>query len=62
MRVLETAGTEAESQLGYATLHRLLLPVLDRLRRLPQPQARALGVVFAQCDGPVPDRFLVAPT
>jgi predicted ATPase len=60
MRVLQTAGVEPESELGYATLHRLLLPVLDGLERLPEPQARALGVVFAQREGPVPDRFLVA--
>jgi DNA-binding NarL/FixJ family response regulator len=60
MRVLDTAGVEPEAELGYATLHRLLLPVLDRLDRLPEPQARALGVVFAQRQGSVPDRFLVA--
>jgi hypothetical protein len=34
--------------------------VLDRLDRLPGPQARALGIVFAGRQGPVPDRFLVA--
>ncbi len=39
---------------------RLLLPVLDRLGRLPEPQAGALGVVVAQNEGPAPDRFLVA--
>jgi DNA-binding NarL/FixJ family response regulator len=60
MRVLETAGVEPESELGYATLHRLLLPVLDGLDRLPEPQARALDVVFARRQGPAPDRFLVA--
>jgi DNA-binding CsgD family transcriptional regulator len=60
MRVLGTAGVEPESDLGHATLHRLLLPVLDRLDRLPEPQARALGVVFAQRQGSTPDRFLVA--
>ncbi len=60
MRVLRTAGVEPESDLGYATLHRLLLPVLGSLDRLPEPQARALDVVFGQAAGPVPDRFLVA--
>jgi DNA-binding CsgD family transcriptional regulator len=60
MGVLATAGVEPEAELGYATLHRLLLPVLDRLDRLPEPQAGALRVVFAQRQGPVPDRFLVA--
>jgi DNA-binding CsgD family transcriptional regulator len=60
MRVLATAGVEPEAELGYATLHRLLIPLLDRLDRLPEPQAGALRVVFAQRQGPVPDRFLVA--
>jgi DNA-binding CsgD family transcriptional regulator len=60
MRVLRTAGVEPESDLGYAALHLLLLPVLDRMDRLPEPQARGLGVVFGQAVGPAPDRFLVA--
>jgi DNA-binding CsgD family transcriptional regulator len=60
MRVLHTVGVEPESDLGHATLHRLLLPVLDWTDRLPEPQARALGVVFGQATGPVPDRFLLA--
>jgi DNA-binding CsgD family transcriptional regulator len=60
MRVLRSAAVEPECDLGYATLHRLLLPVLDRMDRLPEPQARALGVVFGQAVGAAPDRFLVA--
>jgi hypothetical protein len=60
MRVLHTVGVEPESDLGHATLHRLLLPVLDSIHQLPEPQARALSVVFGQADGPAPDRFLVA--
>ncbi len=59
-RVLRTAGVEPESDLGYATLHGLLLPVLDRVDRLPEPQAHGLGVVFGRATGPAPDRFLVA--
>jgi DNA-binding CsgD family transcriptional regulator len=60
MRVLSAAGVEPEAELGYATLHRLLLPALDRLERLPEPQAHALGVVFGRRQGAVPGRFLVA--
>lgn len=60
MRVLRTVGVEPEYDLGYATLHRLLLPVLDRIEKLPEPQAHGLGVVFGQAAGPAPDRFLVA--
>ncbi|MQA85634.1 MAG: AAA family ATPase, partial [Streptosporangiales bacterium] len=57
---MRTAGVEPESDLGYAALHRLLLPVLDRIDGLPGPQAEALGVVFGRSSGPAPDRFLAA--
>lgn len=60
MQVLRTSGVEPETDIGYAMLHRLLLPLLDWVDRLPDPQAAALGVVFGQSDGPVPDRFLVS--
>lgn len=60
LRVLRTVGVEPEADLPYATLHRLLMPVLDRIGFLPPPQARALRVVFGQADGPAPDRYLVA--
>ncbi|GAA5159615.1 LuxR family transcriptional regulator [Pseudonocardia eucalypti] len=60
MHVLEAAGLEAEASLGYATLHQLLWPVLDRIQQLPEPQAQALGVVFGRHEGPTPDRFLVS--
>lgn len=60
IRVLRAAGTEVEADLGYAAVHRLLVPVLDKLNRLPAPQARALGTVLGRTDGPAPDRLLVA--
>ncbi|NEE02519.1 helix-turn-helix transcriptional regulator [Phytoactinopolyspora halotolerans] len=60
MQVLTTDGVPPESDLGYATLHRLLLPVAGRLDKLPPHQARALGVALGRSDGPAPDRFLVA--
>lgn len=60
MLMLTTEGVPPESDLAYATLHRLLLPIADRLDRLPPPQARALNVAFGRSDGPAPDRFLVA--
>jgi DNA-binding CsgD family transcriptional regulator/tetratricopeptide (TPR) repeat protein len=59
LRTLDVAGAESEQQLGYAGLHRLLLPHLDRLGRLPAPQRAALGAVFGLAGGPAPDRFLV---
>jgi DNA-binding CsgD family transcriptional regulator len=59
MRVLHTAGVEPESDLGHATMHRLLLPLLDGIGSLPPAQADALDAVFGRSPAPVPDRFLV---
>lgn len=44
IRVLSTAGSESEANLAFAGLHQLLLPVLDRVDRLPERQARHCGV------------------
>jgi DNA-binding CsgD family transcriptional regulator len=60
MRVLRAAAAEAESAFAYATLHRLLHPVLDQLSMLPEPQADALRVAFGLSPGEAPDRFLVS--
>ena len=53
-------GVEPETQLGYAGLHRLLLPFAGRLDRLPAPQRDALRSTFGEIAGPPADRFLVA--
>jgi hypothetical protein len=45
--------------LGFAALHRLLLPLLDGLAKLPDPQRDALGTAFGLIAGPPPNRFLV---
>ncbi|GEM_PF-6081150 len=42
MQTARLTGVESETQLGYAGLHRFLLPFADQLERLPAPQ-RALG-------------------
>jgi len=60
VRVLRTAGLEAESALAFAALHRLLRPVLDGLSALPTPQQRALRVAFGEEEGDRIDPFLVA--
>ncbi len=60
MLVLRAVGVEAEATLAYAAVHWLLRSVLDYLPRLPEPQARALRVVFGLEVGPAPERFLVA--
>jgi DNA-binding CsgD family transcriptional regulator len=58
-RVAHAAGVQSEMELVYAGLHQLLTPMLDRLERLPAPQATALRTAFGVSPGPAPDRFLV---
>jgi DNA-binding CsgD family transcriptional regulator len=59
LTVVRAAGIESEMELAFATLHQLCGPMLDRVERIPAPQADALGVVFGlRADAP-PDRFLV---
>ncbi len=58
-RVLRATGVAQESEFGYATLHQLLLPILDEVDRLPQPLAAALRIVFGLAVGPPPGRFRV---
>ncbi|MET0454817.1 MAG: AAA family ATPase [Mycobacterium sp.] len=53
------SGAQSEQRLGFAALHRLLLPYLDRLDRLSGPHRHALQVTFGLEEGPTPDRFLV---
>src|ERR1700744_3807870 len=59
LRVLRVVGVESERELAFAALHQLCAPLLDRLALLPDPQRRALEVVFGLSDGGAPDRFLV---
>ena len=59
MHTVEVVGAESEQHMAHAGLHRLLLPHLDRLGRLPVPQRAALSAAFGLVDGPSPDRFLV---
>jgi DNA-binding CsgD family transcriptional regulator len=59
-RVLRAQGVESESELAFAALHQLLLPVLDRLDRLPAPQADAVGAALGLRRAGTGDRFLVA--
>ncbi|WP_431914886.1 helix-turn-helix transcriptional regulator [Nonomuraea jabiensis] len=59
LQVGRTAGVEAEQELGFAGLHRLLLPFLGRRGRLPGPQRDALETAFGLLRAAPPDRFLV---
>ena len=60
MQVARLTGIESETQLGYAALHRLLLPHAGHLDRLPGPQRHALKGTFGFVAGPPADRFMVA--
>src|SRR5262249_2990387 len=57
--MLRVAGVQSEMGFSFAGLHRLVLPLLSEVERLPAPQRSALGCVFGTIEGPAPDRFLV---
>jgi DNA-binding CsgD family transcriptional regulator len=59
-RVLRGTGIENESDLPFAVLHQLLARDLDRLDRLPEPQADALRGAFGLGPAPGTDPFLIA--
>lgn len=59
LRLLRIAGVEAESEFGFAALHRLLAPLLGDLERLPEPQRDALGSAFGLVTQAPADLFLV---
>jgi DNA-binding CsgD family transcriptional regulator len=60
MQTARLTGVEPETQLGYAGLHRFLLPFTDYLEGLPDRQRDALRKTFGLIEGPPADRFLVA--
>ena len=60
MQTVRLTGLESETQLGYAGLHRFLLPFAGHMERLPIPQRDALRSTFGLVAGPPADRFLVA--
>ncbi|MBV9384708.1 MAG: AAA family ATPase [Streptosporangiaceae bacterium] len=59
VRTVSMAGVESELRLGFAALHRMLVPFLDRVGVLPAPQRGALGSAFGLAAGSPADRFLV---
>ncbi|WP_051799677.1 helix-turn-helix transcriptional regulator [Catenuloplanes japonicus] len=58
VRVVRIAGVESETVLGFAALHRLLRPWLDRVDALPAPQRDALHTAFGRVAGVPADRYL----
>ena len=61
VQVTRVLVVESEMELGFAALHQLLVPFLDRIGELPAPQRDALGSAFGliAADTAAPDRFLV---
>ena len=57
--VVQLTGFEAERNLGYAALRRLLTPILHQVERLPAPQRDALNAALGVTSGPGSDPFLV---
>ncbi len=58
--VVWNVGAQSELRLGFAALHRLVMPYLDRLDRLAGPHRNALEVTFGLAEGPPPSRLLVS--
>ncbi|HSZ43295.1 MAG TPA: AAA family ATPase [Trebonia sp.] len=59
-QVSRIAGVQSEMELPFAGLHQLCGPMLDRLGRLPAPQADALRTAFGLSGEAGPDRFMVS--
>ena len=58
--ILSIVGAQSELRLGFAALHRLVMPYLNRLDRLAGPHRNALEVTFGLAGGPPPNRILVS--
>jgi len=59
MRLIQVHGFEAESQLPFAAVQRLVRPLREHLGALPERHQRVLEVASGDADGPPPDRFLI---
>ena len=57
--VVRIDGFESERDLAFAGVHRVLVPLLGSVRRLPSAQRAALESAFGLGDGEPPNRFLV---
>ncbi|QUQ67006.1 ATP-binding protein [Kutzneria sp. CA-103260] len=58
-RVSRAVGVESESEIAYATLQRLCVPLMTHVDRLPAPQREALLVGLGERAGAVPDALHV---
>src|SRR4051812_40519057 len=60
VQALVTVGVESEAEFAFAGLHQLLRPIVNLVKRLPDPQRRALEAAFGMSDEVEPDPFHVA--
>jgi hypothetical protein len=60
VRTVRISGLESELRPGFAALHRMLVPFLDRVAVLPAPQREALDSAFGLAAGPRADRFMIS--
>ena len=57
--IARVTGVESEVGLGFAAIHQLVLPFLDHVVELPEPQRHALESVFGLADGAAPSSLVV---
>ena len=57
--VVRFTGLEPEQDIGFAALHRLLMPILHQIGRLPGPQRDALNSALGLAAGQPGNNFLV---
>ena len=57
--LIRLTGIASEYELGFAALHRLLVPMLDEIQELPTPQRDALNSAFGLAATTSPNTFLV---
>jgi len=57
--ILRADGVESERDISFATVHRLLVPLLPASDALPPPQRTALDATLGLVASEPPDRFLV---
>jgi DNA-binding CsgD family transcriptional regulator len=59
-QVVETLGVRAESKFAFASLQRLLSPIIDLAESLPSAQRSALHTAIGIKEGPAPDLLVVS--
>ena len=58
-QIVHMTGIEAERELGFAALHRLITPIIHRIAKLPEAQRGAMSSAFGLGPLTAADRFMV---